>query len=63
VQEKSDETKASLRMLVTRCMMDALRQHRNGGKQTVAVRHVNVEGGGRAIVGNFETGGSVNDGM
>jgi hypothetical protein len=32
--------------------MEALRKHRNGGKQTVTVQHVNVEGGGKAIVGN-----------
>lgn len=31
--------------------MEALRKHRNGGKQTVVVQHVNVEGGGQAIVG------------
>ena len=32
--------------------MEALRKHRNGGKQTVTVQHVNVEGGGQAIVGS-----------
>ena len=37
--------------------VEALRKHRNGGKQTVTVQHVNVEGGGQAIVGNVETGG------
>ena len=36
--------------------MEALRKHRNGGKQTVLVQHVNVEGGGKAIVGNVQTG-------
>jgi hypothetical protein len=36
--------------------MEALRKHRNGGKQTVTVQHVNVEDGGRAIVGNVQTG-------
>lgn len=36
--------------------MEALRKHRNGGKQTVTVQHVNVEGGGQAIVGNVQTG-------
>lgn len=36
--------------------MEALRKHRNGGKQTVTVQHVNVEGGGQAIVGNVHTG-------
>ena len=36
--------------------MEALRKHRNGGKQTVVVQHVTVEGGGQAIVGNVETG-------
>ena len=37
--------------------MEALRKHRNGGKQTVTVQHVNVSDGGQAIVGNVETGG------
>lgn len=32
--------------------MEALRKHRNGGKQTVTVQHVNVADGGQAIVGN-----------
>lgn len=36
--------------------MEALRKHRNGGRQTVTVQHVNVEGGGQAIVGNVQTG-------
>ena len=40
--------------------MEALRKHRNGGKQTVTVQHVNVEDGGQAIVGNVETGGRGN---
>jgi hypothetical protein len=38
--------------------VEALRKHRNGGKQTVTVQHVNVEGGGKAIVGNIQTGGA-----
>lgn len=37
--------------------MEALRKHRHGGKQTVTVQHVNVEDGGQAIVGNFESRG------
>lgn len=37
--------------------MEALRKHRNGGKQVVQVQHVNVADGGQAIVGNVETGG------
>jgi hypothetical protein len=36
---------------------EALRKHRNGGKQTVVVQHVNVSDGGQAIVGNVQTGG------
>lgn len=36
--------------------MAALGKHRNRGKQTVTVQHVNVEGGGQAIVGNVQTG-------
>lgn len=41
--------------------MEALRKHRNGGKQTVTVQHVNVQDGGQAIVGHVETGGRVKD--
>ena len=41
--------------------MEALRKHRNGGKQTVTVQHVNVEDGGQAIVGTVETGGRVSE--
>ncbi|CUH45557.1 hypothetical protein [Ruegeria atlantica] len=37
--------------------VEALRKHRNGGKQTVTVQHVNVEDGGQAIVGSVEAGG------
>lgn len=36
--------------------MEALRKHRNGGKQTVVIQHVNVEEGGQAIVGNVQPG-------
>ena len=42
--------------------MEALRKHRSGGKQTVAVQHVNVENGGQAIVGNLQHGGKGQDG-
>jgi hypothetical protein len=41
--------------------MEALRKHRNGGKQTVTVQHVNVEDGGQAIVGSVHTGGRGED--
>lgn len=41
--------------------MEALRKHRNGGKQTVVVQHVNVADGGQAIVGHIETGGGKNE--
>jgi hypothetical protein len=37
--------------------VEALRKHRNGGKQTVTVQHVNVEGGGQAIVGSVNHAG------
>jgi len=36
--------------------MDALKRHRSSGQQVV-VKHVTVENGGQAIVGNVETGG------
>ncbi|CUK08370.1 hypothetical protein PH7735_03236 [Shimia thalassica] len=42
--------------------VEALRKHRNGGKQTVTVQHVNVEEGGQAIVGNVQQGGEGKDG-
>jgi len=41
--------------------VEALRKHRNGGKQTVTVQHVNVSDGGQAIVGNVQTGGRGGD--
>jgi hypothetical protein len=37
--------------------IEALRKHRNGGKQTVVVQHVTVADGGQAIVGSVSTGG------
>lgn len=40
--------------------VETLRKHRNGGRQTVTVQHVNVEDGGKAIVGHVEAGGSGN---
>jgi hypothetical protein len=40
--------------------MEALRKHRNGGKQVVQVQHVNVNDGGQAIVGNVQHGGDSN---
>jgi hypothetical protein len=42
--------------------IEALRKHRNGGKQTVTLQLVNVEEGGQAIVGNVEAGGRGNNG-
>ena len=41
--------------------MEALRKHRNGGKQTVTVQHVNVADGGQAIVGDVQQGGRHDD--
>lgn len=41
--------------------VEALRKHRNGGKQTVTVQHVNIGDGGQAIVGNVERGGRATD--
>lgn len=41
--------------------VEALRKHRNGGKQTVTVQHVNVGDGGQAIVGNVQAGGRGKD--
>lgn len=42
--------------------VEALRKHRNGGKQTVTVQHVNVSEGGQAIVGHVEAGGRAEGG-
>ena len=42
--------------------VEALRKHRNGGKQTVTVQHVNVAGGAQAVIGNVQTGGRASDG-
>ena len=39
--------------------VEARRKHRNGGKQTVLVQHVNVADGGQAIVGHVQAGGGV----
>jgi len=41
--------------------METLRKHRNGGKQTVTVQHVNVSDGGKAIVGDVSHGGRVTE--
>jgi hypothetical protein len=41
--------------------VEALRKHRNGGRQTVTVQHVNVSDGGQAIVGNVKSGGGNNE--
>ena len=37
--------------------LQALQKYRSGGKQQVVVKHVHVNDGGQAIVGNVETGG------
>jgi len=37
--------------------VEALRKHRNGGKQTVVVQHLNVADGAQAVIGNVQTGG------
>ncbi|TRV26177.1 MAG: hypothetical protein EWV88_06740 [Microcystis wesenbergii Mw_MB_S_20031200_S109D] len=37
--------------------VDALKRHRTGGQQHVTVKHVTVNEGGQAIVGNVSTGG------
>lgn len=41
--------------------VDTLRKHRNGGKQTVTVQHVNVSDGGQAIVGHVKARGRGDD--
>ena len=39
--------------------LETLMRYRRKGEQKFLVQHVNVNDGGRAIVGNFETGGGV----
>jgi len=41
--------------------VEALRKHRNGGKQTVVVQHVNVADGAQAVIGNVQTRGRGKD--
>jgi hypothetical protein len=41
--------------------VEALKRHRNGGNQSVTVKHVHVHEGGQAIVGNVSTGGRGSD--
>ena len=41
--------------------MEALRKYRTGGKQKVTVKHVHVNEGGQAVVGNIEQGGANNE--
>jgi len=36
---------------------EALQKSRNGGKQTIQVQHINIEGGAQAVVGDVSTGG------
>jgi hypothetical protein len=33
------------------------KKQQNGGEQRITVKHVNVEGGGQAVIGNVKTGG------
>jgi hypothetical protein len=42
-------------------LVEALRKHRNGGKQTVIVQQVNVADGGQAIVGHIQTRGGIDE--
>jgi len=37
---------------------ECLNRYRTGGKQTIQVKHVNVNEGGQAIVGNVQGGGA-----
>lgn len=37
--------------------LDALKKYRTGGKQRIIVEHVDVNSGGKAIVGNVHQGG------
>ncbi|MGY8814573.1 MAG: hypothetical protein ACKVHQ_07610 [Gammaproteobacteria bacterium] len=37
---------------------ECLNKYRTGGKQTIQVKHVNVNEGGQAIVGNVQGGGA-----
>jgi hypothetical protein len=53
IQERT--TNKLMRTFTTQ--MEALRKHRNGGSQKVTVKHVHVNEGGQAIIGNISHGG------
>ncbi|MDA9226431.1 hypothetical protein N9P29_00865 [bacterium] len=50
-------------MAVYAKQIEALNKHRGKGQQKITVKHVNVESGGQAIVGNVETGKPASDPM
>jgi hypothetical protein len=48
-------------MVVYTRQLEAMNRHRGKGQQNITVKHVNVEAGGQAIVGNVDTGKSAPD--
>ena len=56
-QQDSAERAFNKLMRTYPTQMEALRRYRNGGEQKVTVKHVTVNEGGQAIVGNLTTGG------
>jgi len=50
-------------MAVYTKQIEALNKHRGKGQQKITVKHVNVESGGQAIVGNVEAGKPVSASM
>jgi hypothetical protein len=59
LQQQDSAERALNKLTRTYAMqLQALGKYRSGGKQQVTVKHVHVNEGGQAIVGNVETGGS-----
>jgi hypothetical protein len=59
LQQQDSAERALNKLTRTYAMqLQALRKYRSGGKQQVTVKHVHVNEGGQAIVGNVGTGGS-----
>ncbi len=59
LQQQDSAERALNKLTRTYAMqLQALRKYRSGGKQQVTVKHVHVNEGGQAIVGNIERGGA-----
>jgi hypothetical protein len=53
LEEHATYEKTASKLLRTfSCQVEALRKHRHGGSQNIYVKHVHVQAGGQALVGN-----------